>query len=68
MLKSGIEEKLRLKVNPDKSAAGKVWERKCFKINESKQTVFNFSSPKSSGIFRRSRRVPLPQPASLTNL
>jgi hypothetical protein len=25
-------------------------------------------SPKSSGIVRRSRRVPLPQPASLTNL
>jgi len=30
-----IEEKLRLKVNPDKSAAGKVWERKFlgFRIN-----------------------------------
>jgi len=30
-----IEGKLRLKVNPDKSAAGKVWERKFpgFRIN-----------------------------------
>jgi hypothetical protein len=37
-------------------------------MNESKQTVFKLFSPKSSGIFRRSRRIPLPQPASLTNL
>jgi hypothetical protein len=29
---------------------------------------FKLFSPKSSGIFRRSRRVPLPEPASLTNL
>ena len=34
-----IEEKLRLKVNPDKSAAGKVWERKFlgFRINPESQ-------------------------------
>ena len=34
-----IEEQLRLKVNPDKSAAGKVWERKFlgFRINPAGQ-------------------------------
>src|SRR5208283_5135011 len=30
--------------------------------------VLKLPSAKSSGIFRRSRRVPLPQPASFTNL
>jgi hypothetical protein len=41
--------------------------RACFKINELKQTVAKLFSPKSSGIFRRSRRILLPEPASLTN-
>jgi hypothetical protein len=39
-------------------------EPACFKINESKQIVFELSSPKSSGIFGEF----LPEPASLTNL
>jgi arylsulfatase A-like enzyme len=32
-----------------------------------KQTVFKIFSPKSSGMVRRSRSIPLPEPASLTN-
>jgi hypothetical protein len=33
-----------------------------------KQTAFKFFSPKSCGIVRRSRRILLPEPASLKNL
>jgi hypothetical protein len=32
-----------------------------------KQAVFKFFSPKSVGMVRRSRGIPLPEPASLTN-
>jgi hypothetical protein len=39
----------------------RVCIRAYFKISKSKQTVFKISSQKSSGIFRRSRRVLLPQ-------
>jgi hypothetical protein len=46
----------------------RVCLRACFNLNESKQTVIKLFSVKSSGIVRRSRKVPLPQPASLTNL
>src|SRR5208283_313443 len=46
----------------------RVCLRAYFKIKESKQTVFKTLLSKSSGSFRRSRRVLLPQPASLTNL
>jgi hypothetical protein len=38
-----------------------------FEIGKSKHAVFKFFSPKSSGIVRRSQRIPLPEPASLTN-
>jgi hypothetical protein len=33
-----------------------------------KQTVFELFFPESSGIFRLSRRIPLPEPAFITNL
>jgi hypothetical protein len=36
--------------------------RACFKINESRQTVFKVFCPTSSRIFRRSRRILLPEP------
>jgi hypothetical protein len=36
-------------------------------MKESKQSVFEFFFPKSSRVFRRSRRILLPEPASLTN-
>jgi hypothetical protein len=39
-----------------------------FKTNESKQTVFKLLFSKSSGISRRSRRVPLPEPELIANL
>jgi hypothetical protein len=42
--------------------------RACFKINESKQTVSKLFSPESSGIFRRSLRILLPEPALVANL
>jgi hypothetical protein len=43
----------------------RVCLRACFKINESKQTVFKLSSPKSSGTFRQTRRIPLPEPSDV---
>jgi hypothetical protein len=33
-----------------------------------KQTVFKLFFPKSGGIFRLGRRIPLPEPAFITNL
>jgi len=35
-------------------------------MNESKQAVSKLFSSKSSGVFRRTRRIPLPEPACLT--
>jgi len=46
---------IRHSISTRRSYAGEVPT----KINESKQTVFKLSSPKSSEIFRRSRRIPL---------
>src|SRR5580704_7947086 len=64
-IKAETTTSLRLETSKTETA---LCLRVCFKTNESKQTLFYFFSPKSSGIFRHSQRVPVLQPASLTNL